>query len=71
MFRVLAKTAPTLRNAFAVRFMSTQVGFASVWVPNRSFLPVEEVTKRMMDVVKNFDAVDANKVSCVVLVVPF
>ena len=25
----------------------------------------------MMDVVKNFDAVDANKVSCVVLVVLF
>ncbi|KAK8818091.1 mitochondrial acyl carrier protein [Blastocystis sp. ATCC 50177/Nand II] len=52
MFRVLARTAPTLRTAVVARAFASQ-----------TFLPVEEVTKRMLDVVKNFDAVDPNKVT--------
>ncbi|KAK8793973.1 hypothetical protein WA171_003129 [Blastocystis sp. BT1] len=52
MFRVLAKTAPTVRSVMNVRFLSSQ-----------TFLPVEEVTSRMLEVVKNFDAVEANKVT--------
>ena len=59
MFRVLAKTAPTVRSVMNVRFLSSQVKSEYLGMMYRhSFL-----TSLMLEVVKNFDAVEANKVA--------